>query len=104
MFLHCSAPMGSPGLLTEWIQPGAVMSVLLGLAGFFWAELKGLRAELKSIRAEFKEEIKASEARQNKRLDEFREDQNRRFDEVNEGIREIRALMMQQQNLPAAKA
>ena len=89
--------MGSPGLLTEWIQPGAVMSVLLGLAGFFWAELKG-------IRAEFKEEIKASEARQNKRLDEFREDQNRRFDEVNEGIREIRALMMQQQNLPAAKA
>ena len=89
--------MGSPGLLTEWIQPGAVMSVLLGLAAFFWAELKGLRAE-------FKEEIKASEARQNKRLDEFREDQNRRFDEVNEGIREIRALMMQQQNSPAAKA
>ena len=89
--------MGSPGLLTEWIQPGAVMGVLLGLAGFFWAELK-------SLRAEFKEEIKASEARQNKRLDELRKDQNRRFDEVNEGIREIRALMMQQQNSPAAKA
>ncbi len=96
--------MGSPGLLTEWIQPGAVMSVLLGLAGFFWVQLKGLKAELKSLRAEFKEEINASEARWNKRLDDFREDQNRRFDEVNAGIRELRALIMQQQNSPAAKA
>ena len=89
--------MTSPNLLTEWIQPGAVMSVLLGLAGFF-------RVELKSLGAQFKEEITASEVRQNKRFDELREDQNRRFDEVNEGIRELRALVMQQQSTPAAKA
>ena len=82
-------PMTSPSLVTEWVQPGAVMSVLLGLAGFFWAE--------------FKEDIRTGEARQNKRFDEFREEQNRRFDEINEGIREIRALVMQQQNSPIAK-
>jgi len=46
-------------VLTNWIQPGALLTLLLGLAGFFWRELKDqkaeLRAEIKEVRAEVKE-------------------------------------------------
>jgi len=56
-------------VLTNWIQPGALLTLLLGLAGFFWRELKDqkaeLRAEIKEVRAEVKEvraEVKESRA------------------------------------------
>ena len=56
-----------PSVLADWIQPGAALTAVFGLAGFLWAEMRGMRAE-------FKAEIQASEARQNKRIDELKDD------------------------------
>ena len=50
-------PSISPGLFSEWIQPGAVVAV----AGLLLASFRGLRSDLK-------EEIRASEARQEQRM------------------------------------
>ena len=57
----------SPSVLADWIQPGAALTAVFGLAGFLWAEMRAMRAE-------FKAEIQASEARQNKRIDELKDD------------------------------
>lgn len=43
------------------------MTTVLGLAGFLWVEMRGMRVE-------FKAEMQASEARQNKRIDEVKDD------------------------------
>ena len=57
----------SPSVLADWIQPGAALTAVFGLAAFLWAEMRAMRAE-------FKAEIQASEARQNKRIDELKDD------------------------------
>ena len=57
----------SPSVLADWIQPGAALTAVFGLAAFLWAEMRAMRAELKA-------EIQASEARQNKRIDELKDD------------------------------
>ena len=68
----------SPSVFADWIQPGAALTAVFGLAGFLWAAIRGIRAEFKAemqaMRAEFKAEIQASEARQNKRIDEVKDD------------------------------
>ena len=51
-------PPPSPSLLTDWIQPGALFTVVFGLAAFFWKEMKDLRAEMKDLRAEQKADLK----------------------------------------------
>ena len=56
-----------PSVLADWIQPGAALTAVFGLAGFLWAEMRGMRAE-------FKAEIQASEAGHNKRIDELKDD------------------------------
>ncbi len=70
-------------VLTNWIQPGALLTLLLGLAGFFWRELKDqkaeLRAEIKEVRAEVKEsraevrEVRAEVRTLNNKLDRLLE-------------------------------
>lgn len=52
-------PTPPPSLLTDWIRPGALFTVVLGFAAFFWKELKDLRAEQRTELKEFKMEIKA---------------------------------------------
>ena len=72
----------SPSVLADWIQPGAALTAVFGLAGFLWAEMR-------SIRAEFKAEIQASKARQNKRIDEVKDD-------LKEIKADIKALLLAQ--------
>ena len=50
-------------MLAERIQPGAALTAVLGLAGFLWVEMRGIRAE-----------IQAGEAGQNKRIDGLKDD------------------------------
>lgn len=86
-FFTMAIPTLPPSLLTEWIQPGALLSVFLGVAGFLWAELKSMRAEfkaelksmqtefkaeLRSMRAEFKTELRASETRSDQKIDSLK--------------------------------
>ena len=86
----------SPSVLADWIQPGAALTAVFGLAGFLWAEMRNMRAEFKAemqaIRAEFKAEIQASEARQNKRIDELKDD-------MKEIKADIKSLLLAQQSL-----
>jgi len=72
----------SPSVFADWIQPGAALTAVFGLAGFLWAEIRG-------IRAEFKADIQASEARQNKRIDEVKDD-------LKEIKADIKALLLAQ--------
>ena len=94
----------SPSVLADWIQPGAALTVVFGLAGFLWAEIRSIKsefkAEMQAMRAEFKAEIQdlrtetkaeiqASEARQNKRIDEVKDD-------LKEIKADIKALLLAQ--------
>ena len=89
----------SPSVLADWIQPGAALTVVFGLAGFLRAEIRSVRAEMQAMRAEFKAEIQASESRQNKRIDELK-------DNMKEIKADIKTLLLAQgaQRSAAAKA
>ena len=93
----------SPSVLADWIQPGAALTAVFGLAGFLWAEMRAMRAEFKAemqaIRAEFKAEIQASEARQNKRIDELKDDMKELKDDMKEIRADIKSLLLAQQSL-----
>ena len=97
--------------MTNWLQPGAIVAGAVGGLGLLITAFSNLRAELK-------EEMKAGEARVNRRIDELKEEMkemkeemkagearvNRRIDEVKEEMREIRGLLIQALQLsPAAK-
>ena len=92
-----------PSVLTDWIQPGAVLTAVFGLAGFLWAEMRATRAEFKAemqaMRAEFKAEIQASEARQNKRIDELKDDMKEMKDDMKDIRADIKSLLLAQQGL-----
>ena len=88
-----SNPMAiSPSVLADWIQPGAALTAVFGLAGFLWAEMRAMRAE-------FKAEIQASEARQNKRIDELKDDLKELKDDLKEIRADIKSLLLAQQSL-----
>ncbi|MXW41261.1 MAG: DUF342 domain-containing protein [Synechococcus sp. SB0668_bin_15] len=106
-------PSLPPELLTQWLQPGALVAGAVGglvllISAFrnLRAELKEEMKELKQETRELKEEMRASEARFNKRIDEVRTEMkeevraseervNRRIDEVKEEMKEIKALLIQ---------
>ena len=108
-------PSLPPELLTQWLQPGALVAGAVGGLGLLISAFRNLRAELKEEMRELKEEMRAGEARVNKRIDELRteikeemraseERVNKRIDEVKEEMKEIKALLIQAlQPLPAAK-
>ena len=79
-----------PSVLADWIQPGAALTAVFGLAAFLWAEMRAMRAE-------FKAEIQASEARQNKRIDELKDD-------MKEIKADIKSLLLAQQSLQRSTA
>ena len=81
-----------PSVLADWIQPGAALTAVFGLAGFLWAEMRAMRAE-------FKAEIQASEARQNKRIDELKDDMKEIKDDLKEIRADIKSLLLAQQSL-----
>ena len=56
-------PSLPPSLFSDWIQPGAVVAVVGLLLGAF-----------RGLRTEFKEEIRSSEARQEKQMDELKQE------------------------------
>ena len=104
-------PSLPPELLTQWLQPGALVAGAVGGLGLLINAFRNLRAELK-------EEMRAGEDRLHKRIDEVREEMraseervNRRIDEVKEEMREVKqemkelkALLIQALQLsPAAK-
>ncbi|MCY4173701.1 MAG: hypothetical protein OXF25_06500 [Cyanobacteria bacterium MAG CAR3_bin_5] len=97
-------PSLPPELLTQWLQPGALVAGAVGGLGLLISAFRNLRTELK-------EEMRAGEDRLNKRIDEVREEMraseervNRRIDEVKEEVRELKALLIQALQLsPAAK-
>ena len=97
-------PSLPPELLTQWLQPGALVAGAVGGLGLLIGAFRNLRAELK-------EEMRAGEDRLNKRIDEVREEMraseerlNRRIDEVKEEMREVKALLIQAlQPSPVAK-
>ena len=82
----------SPSVLADWIQPGAALTAVFGLAAFLWAEMRAIRAELKA-------EIQASEARQNKRIDELKDDMKELKDDMKEIRADIKSLLLAQQSL-----
>ena len=79
-----------PSVLADWIQPGAALTAVFGLAGFLWAEMRAMRAELKA-------DIQASEDRQNKRIDELKDD-------MKEIKADIKSLLLAQQGLQRSTA
>ena len=98
-------------LLTQWLQPGALVAGAVGGLGLLISAFRNLRADLK-------EEMRAGEARVNKRIDEVKEEMqagearvNKRIDEVKgemrevkEEMKEIKTLLIQALQLsPAAK-
>ncbi|KKZ12421.1 MAG: hypothetical protein TE42_04575 [Candidatus Synechococcus spongiarum SP3] len=101
-------PSLPPELLTRWLQPGALVAGAVGGLGLLISAFRNLRADLK-------EEMRAGEARVNKRIDELRTEMkeemraseeriNRRIDEVKEEMKEIKALLIQAlKPSPAAK-
>ncbi|MYF36337.1 MAG: hypothetical protein F4226_05980 [Synechococcus sp. SB0678_bin_12] len=86
----------SPSVVADWIRPGAALTAVLGLAGFLWVEMRSIRAEMQAMRAETKAEIQASEARQNKRIDEVKDD----LKEIKADIKAL--LLAQDAQRPAA--
>lgn len=115
-------PSLPPELLTQWLQPGALVAGAVGGLGLLISAFRNLRTELREemreLKEELKQEIRASEDRVNKRIDEVREEMraseervNRRIDEVKEEMREVKeemkelkALLIQALQLsPAAK-
>ena len=93
-----SFPSVFTDVLSGWIQPGVVVAV----AGLFLAALRGMRTEFKEeIRASearlsqeiyrAKEENQASEARQAKRTDELKTDINKQMNEFRSDMKEMRA-------------
>ena len=87
----------SPSVLADWIQPGAALTAVFGLAGFLWAEMRAMRVEMRAMRAELKADIQASEARQNKRIDELKDD-------MKEIRADIKSLLLAQQGLQRSTA
>ena len=80
-------PFLPPEFLTQWLQPGALVAGGVGGLGLLISAFRNLRAEVKEeiraseerlnkrideTRTEVKEEIRASEERLNKRIDETR--------------------------------
>ena len=115
---HWLMPSLPPELLTQWLQPGALVAGAVGGLGLLISAFRNLRAELKEEMRELKEEMReikqemrAGEDRVNRRIDEVREEMraseervNRRIDEVKEEMRELKALLIQALQLsPAAK-
>ncbi|MDE0646855.1 MAG: hypothetical protein F4099_01795 [Synechococcus sp. SB0673_bin_10] len=66
-----------------------MLTTIFRLAGFLWVEMQ-------AVRAEFKAEIQASEARQNKRIDEVKDD----LKEIKADIKAL--LLAQDAQRPAA--
>ena len=115
-------PSLPPELLTQWLQPGALVAGVVGGLGLLISAFRNLRTELKEEMKELKQEMRASEDRLNKRIDEVKTEMkeemraseervNRRIDEVKEEMREVKqemkelkALLIQALQLsPAAK-
>ena len=98
----------SPSVLAGWIQPGATLTAVFGLAGFLWTEMRNMRAEFKAemqvIRAELKADIQASEVRQNKRIDELKDDIKEIKDDMKEIRADIKSLLLAQQGLQRSTA
>ena len=65
MVILASSPPSLPSLLTDWVQPGALLAVVFGLAGFFWVQMKDMKVELKT-------DLQASEVRSNQKIDEVK--------------------------------
>ena len=56
-------PSPPPSLLTEWLQPGAVVTGLLGGLGLMMTAFRGLETRLNQRISELREDVKTSEAR-----------------------------------------
>ena len=65
-----SLPSIPPDVLSDWGQPGALVAII----GLLLAIFRGLRSELRDMRTDFKEELKASETRQELQLRDMRTD------------------------------
>ena len=65
-----------------------------------------MRAEMRAMRAELKVEIQASEARQNKRIDELKDDMKEIKDDMKDIRADIKSLLLAQglQRSTAAQA
>ena len=81
----------SPSVLAHWIQPGAALTTVFGLAGFLWVEMRGIRAEMQAVRAEFKAEIQDLRAETRAEIQAGEARQNKRIDEVKDDLKEIKA-------------
>ena len=56
-------PSPPPSLLTEWVQPGAVAAVSVGILGLMMTAFRGLEVRLNQRISELREDVKVSEAR-----------------------------------------
>lgn len=77
-------PSLPPGLLREWLQPGAVVAGLVGGLGLLMSAFRGLEARLNQRISELREDLRASEAR-------LREEIKASADRQREESREVKA-------------
>ena len=89
-----STPSILPELFSQWIQPGAVVAI----AGLLLMAFRGIRADLKDIRIEFKEEIRVSEARLREEIRANEARQERQMDEFKQEVRANEARQERQMN------
>ncbi|MCY4235597.1 MAG: hypothetical protein OXE74_04725, partial [Cyanobacteria bacterium MAG CAR2_bin_4] len=83
-------PSLPPELLTQWLQPGALVAGAVGGLGLLISAFRNLRTELKEEMKELKQEMRASEDRLNKRIDEVREEMRASEERVNRRIDEVK--------------
>ena len=71
-------PSLSPEFLTRWLQPGALVAGAVGGLGLLVNAFGSLRAdfkeEMRGTKQELREEMRAGEARVNRRIDEVKDD------------------------------
>ena len=78
-----------PEILANWLQPGALVAGAVGGMGLLIGAFRSLRGELK-------EEMRAGEARTNRRIDEVKEEMK----EFKQEMGEIKTLLIQALRLP----
>ncbi len=79
-------PSLPPEFLADWLQPGALVAGAVGGLGLIISAFRNLRVDLK-------EEMRASEDRVNRRIDEVKEEMREFKEEMKEQMRESKKEM-----------
>ena len=88
MTVPTTLPPITPDLLAEWIQPGTLTAAFIAL---FVSVVQGLKGDIRASEARLDKRIDAVETNLHKRIDTVEANLDKRIDEVREEIKEVRA-------------